>query len=84
MYMIEKATAALGGDRFKKLLHKSTNNSWKAVGVGIVITAILQSSSLVSLITIALVGASMMQLRNAIGVLIGANIGTTFTSLLVA
>ncbi|MDG1913476.1 MAG: Na/Pi symporter [Crocinitomix sp.] len=67
----------------KKILRQFTNTPLKGVSVGIVITAILQSSSVVSLMVLAFVGAGIIQLKNAIAIIFGTNLGTTFTGWIV-
>ena len=68
----------------KRFLQHHTNNPLKSIGVGTLATALVQSSSLVGLMVLAFAGASVLSLENAIGVIIGANLGTTFTGWLVA
>ena len=84
MYQLEFSLKNLAGKSFKNLLQKYTNKDWKGILVGTSITAILQSSSLVSLMLLAFVGAKIIALRSAIGVILGANLGTTFTAWFVA
>ncbi|RMF12828.1 MAG: Na/Pi cotransporter family protein [Candidatus Dadabacteria bacterium] len=72
------------GDRMRRLLERYTDSYWQGLALGTVVTALLQSSSVVSLIVLAFVGAGLMGLRNALGVIIGANIGTTMTGWIVA
>ncbi len=72
------------GDRFIAILERLTKNRFGAVGTGVMITAILQSSSATTLTTIGLVSAGLMSFVGAVGVVFGANIGTTATSWLVA
>ena len=74
----------LAGRSFRKILQRNTNGRFKSIISGTVITALLQSSSVVSLITLALVGAGLIQLSSAIGIIIGSNLGTTFTGWVVA
>ena len=69
---------------FKTFIKNYTNTRFKSILTGTFSTAVLQSSSAVTLIVIAFVGAGMMTLVNAMGVIIGSNLGTTFTSWLVA
>lgn len=83
MNIFEGALKSLGGRKLKYVLQKFTKNGWAAIWTGTRSTSILQSSSLVSLLVLAFVGAGVMQLSSAIGVIIGANIGTTVTSLIV-
>ena len=84
MLLMEGSLERIAGRTFKKFLRKHTNNPVKAVLVGIIVTIILQSSSVVSLMVLAFVGAGIIELRNAIGIIIGSNLGTTFTGWIVA
>ncbi len=72
------------GDRAKKLISKFTRNVFTAILTGIVITLILDSSSAVIIMAIVLVKAKALTFRQAIGIVLGANIGTTFSSQLIA
>ncbi len=83
MSQLETALKAFAGRAFKKMLHSYTDHPLKAVAAGTLSTSVLQSSSLVGLMTLAFVGAGIMSLDNALGVIFGANLGTTFTSWLV-
>jgi len=84
MSQLEQAIRQLGGNSFKNLLHRFTDKSWKGILAGTGITAILQSSSLVTLMVLAFLGGGMISLRNSLGVVLGANLGTTFTAWIVA
>ncbi len=84
MALMETSLEALAGRSFKKFLRQYTNHPIKAVLSGIFITIILQSSSVVSLMVLAFVGAGIIELRNAIGIIIGSNLGTTLTGWIVA
>lgn len=84
MYLLEEAIKALSGRSFKKLIKNYTSNRIKSILAGTFSTAILQSSSAVSLIVIAFVGAGIMNMINAMGVIVGSNLGTTVTSWIVA
>ena len=84
MVLLETALEQLTGRAFKKFLRKHTNNPVKAILSGVFITTILQSSSVVSLMVLAFVGAGIIELRNAIGIILGSNLGTTFTGWIVA
>ena len=68
----------------KRLLGKISNNRFSGVGVGVGVTAIIQSSSATSVMVIGLVNAGVMTLMQATPIIMGANIGTTVTGLLVA
>jgi phosphate:Na+ symporter len=84
MYLLEESIKMLSGRAFKTFIKNYTNTRFKSILTGTFSTAVLQSSSAVTLIVIAFVGAGMMTLVNAMGVIIGSNLGTTFTSWLVA
>ena len=71
------------GDRLRYYIDKYTSNPFLGVLVGIVVTALIQSSTGVTVITVGLVSASLLTLRQAIGIIMGANIGTTVTSFII-
>ena len=73
---------ALAGNKLKIIIEKTTNTPVKGVFVGIIITGLIQSSSGTTALTVGLVRAGLMTLPQAIGIILGANIGTTVTSLL--
>lgn len=72
------------GDKAKKILSKCTRNLFTAILTGIIITLILDSSSAVIIMAIVLVKAKALTFRQAIGIVLGANIGTTFSSQIIA
>lgn len=72
------------GTKLKRLLEVLTGNRFLAVLVGFVVTAIIQSSTATTVMVVGFVNAGMMSLAQAVGVIMGANIGTTVTSLLIA
>ncbi|WP_114749351.1 Na/Pi cotransporter family protein [Pleomorphovibrio marinus] len=84
MQQLEHSLKELAGKSFKNLLHKFTDKPWKGILIGTLITAILQSSSLVTLMVLAFLGGGMISLGNSLGVVLGANLGTTFTAWIVA
>ena len=84
MYHVEKGINGLTGRSFKKFLKSFTDKPWKGILTGTITSGILQSSTLVNLLTAAFLGGGLMTLQNALGVVFGANIGTTFTSWIVA
>ena len=84
MHQVENAIKELGGKSFRNLLQRFTDTSIKGILIGTLITAVLQSSSLVTLMVLAFLGAGVIQLKNAIGVILGANLGTTVTAWIVA
>ncbi|MBP3637767.1 MAG: Na/Pi cotransporter family protein [Clostridia bacterium] len=77
---LEKAA----GNRLKKILGYVTHNRFLAMLAGIVITAVIQSSSATTVMVVGFVNASLISLTQAVGVIMGANIGTTVTSLLLS
>jgi len=79
MAQLEVALNSFAGRSLRRFLQLYTDNPLKSVVTGTVTTALLQSSSLVSLLVLAFVGASIMSLQNALGVVFGANLGTTLT-----
>jgi phosphate:Na+ symporter len=84
MFHLEDSIKAMEGRSFKLFLQKHTKKKLSAILSGTFVTAILQSSSIVNLIVLSFVGAGMLSMRNALGVAMGANIGGTFNSWLVA
>lgn len=71
------------GDRLRDLLDKYTTNPLMGVLTGVLVTILIQSSSGTTVITVGLVSAGFMTLRQAIGVIMGANIGTTVTAFII-
>jgi phosphate:Na+ symporter len=84
MFGMEEGFKAFTGGSLELLLRKSTNRLWKSILLGITSTTIMQSSSLVSLITISFLSAGLMDLAAGIGIIFGANLGTTTGAWLVA
>lgn len=84
MYLMEDAIRRLSGKAFRRLIRRYTTGRVRSVASGTVATAVLQSSSAVSLMTLAFAGAGIMTLENAIGVVFGSNLGTTVTGWIVA
>jgi len=84
MNFMGEALEKSAGSGMKKLLGKITNNRFSGVGVGAGVTAIIQSSSATSVMVIGLVNAGVMTLMQATPIIMGANIGTTITGVLVA
>jgi phosphate:Na+ symporter len=84
MVLLEESVKSLSGRAFRRMIRLYTDTRLKAIGSGALVTAILQSSSAVSLMVLAFVGAGVMNMQNGIGVMMGSNIGTTFTAWIVA
>lgn len=71
------------GDKLRYYIDKYTSNPLLGILVGLAMSALIQSSSGVTVITVGLVSAGLLTLRQAIGIVMGANIGTTVTSFLI-
>ena len=84
MQMMSGGLEAAAGDRMKQILEKLTSNRLLGVLVGAGITAVIQSSSATTVMVVGFVNAGMMNLRQAVWIIMGANIGTTITGQLVA
>lgn len=84
MFLLEESVRMLSGKAFRRMIRLYTNGRFRSIGSGTLITAILQSSSAVSLMVLAFVGAGVLTMENAIGVIMGSNIGTTLTAWIVA
>ncbi len=84
MLFLEDGFKAFTGGLLEKLLQKTTNKLWKSVSFGVVSTTLMQSSSLVSVITISFLSAGLISLAAGIGIIIGANLGTTTGAWLIA
>lgn len=84
MAMLTDSLQVAAGDRLRHALRRYTQSRLSSVLTGAVATAMVQSSSATTLLTIGFVGAGLMSLTAALGVVIGANVGTTLTSWLVA
>ncbi len=80
MKSVSEGMQAVAGDKLRKLINAVTNNRFVACGIGTLVTAIIQSSSVTTVIVVGLVNAGLMNLTQAIGVIFGANIGTTITA----
>jgi len=80
MKNMSEGMQAIAGDRLRKLISSVTSNRFSACGVGTLVTSLVQSSSVTTVMTIGFVTAGFMTLTQAIGVILGANIGTTITA----
>lgn len=74
----------ISGEKFRKSLARATQMPVIGVALGAVVTAVIQSSSATSVITIGLVNAGVLSFKNSVGIIFGSNIGTTVTAQLVA
>jgi phosphate:Na+ symporter len=84
MLFLEEGFKAFTGGLLENLLSKTTDKLWKSISFGVLATTIMQSSSLVSVITISFLSAELIALVAGIGIIFGANIGTTTGAWLIA
>ena len=84
MNFMSDALEKCAGSGMKRMLEKISNNRFSGVGIGAGVTAIIQSSSATSVMVIGLVNAGVMTLMQATPIIMGANIGTTITGILVS
>ncbi len=84
MQMTSSGLEAAAGDKMKSILERLTSNRFMGVLVGAVITAAIQSSSATTVMVVGFVNAGMMTLNQAVWIIMGANIGTTITGILVS
>ena len=84
MLFLEEGFKAFTGGLLEKILQKTTNKLWKSLSFGVVSTTLMQSSSLVSVITISFLSAGLISLAAGIGIIFGANLGTTTGAWLIA
>lgn len=87
LYAISQLSEVMGSiftDRAKSIIQYYTRNIWSAILIGTILTIILDSSSAVIILTIVFINAKTLDFRQAIGIIMGANIGTTFSSQIIA
>lgn len=84
MQMMSSGLEAAAGNKMKEILERLTANRFLGVLVGAAITAVIQSSSATTVMVVGFVNAGMMTLNQAVWIIMGANIGTTVTGLLIA
>lgn len=84
MMSLEEGFRAFTGGLLENLLRRTTDRLWKSLSFGVITTTIMQSSSLVSVITISFLSAGLISLAAGIGIIFGANLGTTTGAWLVA
>ena len=80
MHMLSASLEKMSGSKLTKILEKLTGSVWKSVALGVGITALVQSSSATTVITVGLVNSGILKLGQAIGIIMGSNVGTTVTS----
>ena len=84
MLSLEEGFKTFTGGLLERILKRTTDRLWKSLSFGIVSTTIMQSSSLVSVLTISFLSAGLISLGEGIGIVFGANLGTTTGAWLVA
>ncbi len=84
MLSLEEGFKAFTGGTLESLLRRTTDRLWKSLGFGLVATTLMQSSSLVSVITISFLSAGLLGLAEGVGIIFGANLGTTTGAWLIA
>ncbi len=84
MEQMADALKAVAGERMKTILAKLTTNRFMGAGTGAVVTAVIQSSSVTTVLVVGFITAGLMSLSQSVGVIMGANIGTTITAQIVA
>ncbi|MDD3686901.1 MAG: Na/Pi symporter, partial [Bacteroidales bacterium] len=84
MKMMSEALQKVAGSKMRKILAAMTSNRFFGLATGILITGVLQSSSATTVMVVSFVNAGLLSLTEAIGVIMGANIGTTVTAWIVS
>ncbi len=80
MHIMGEGLSRLSGGRLEKILEKLTSNAFLAVALGAAVTAVIQSSSATTVMVVGFVNSGIMKLTQAVGIIMGANVGTTVTS----
>lgn len=80
MHVMSDSLAKLSGGKMERILEKLTSNKFKGVVLGAGVTAVIQSSSATTVMVVGFVNSGIMKLSQAVGIIFGANIGTTITS----
>ena len=84
MNLMSSGLQKAAGERLRRFLSAMTSNPFKGVMTGLGITTIIQSSSATTVMVVSFVNAGLLTLAQAIGVIMGANIGTTVTAWMVS
>ena len=84
MQVLGDALSKVSGGRMEKILEKMTSNPIKGVLLGALVTGVIQSSSATTVMVVGFVNAGIMKLSQTVGIIMGANIGTTITSWLLS
>ena len=80
MQVMGDGLAKVSGGKLEQILENLTSSKWKAVLLGMCVTAVIQSSSATTVMVVGFVNSGIMKLTQAVGIIMGANIGTTITS----
>lgn len=84
MQVMGDGLAKVSGGKLEQILENLTSSKWKAVLLGMCVTAVIQSSSATTVMVVGFVNSGIMKLTQAVGIIMGANIGTTITSWLLS
>ena len=84
MHIMGDALAKMSGGKLEKVVERLTSNKWSAVLLGAGVTAVIQSSGATTVMVVGFVNSGIMKLNQAVGIIMGANIGTTATSWLLS
>lgn len=84
MHLMSEGLKQIAGDRLKRILSYMTNTRVSAIFVGLGVTALIQSSSATTVLTIGFVNSGLLSLQQAIGIIFGANVGTTVTGQIIS
>lgn len=84
MKVMSEGLQKVAGDRMRTILSAMTRNRFSGVATGVLITALIQSSSASTVMVVSFVNAGLMSLQQSMAVIMGANVGTTFTAWIIA
>jgi phosphate:Na+ symporter len=84
MKHMSEGMQAVAGSSLRRLISTATGNRWFAISVGVIVTCVIQSSSITTVMVVGFVNSGVMSLLQAVGVIMGANIGTTITGWILA
>jgi phosphate:Na+ symporter len=84
MKIMSEGLQKVAGKKMRQILNMVSNNRWIGCGVGALVTAVIQSSSATTVMLVSFVDAGLMTLTQSVGVILGANVGTTMTAQLIA
>ena len=84
MKMMSESLQKVAGDRMRTILAAMTSNRFKGILTGLIVTTVVQSSSATTVMLVSFVNAGLLSLTQSVGVIMGANIGTTFTAWMIS